>query len=888
MINSRISYIPGKATAGNYSEYPQLKTLSECVQGCCQNRTECNVAFMFNATCFHIQCISADLCYPVKQADNATTTTDLVVVNPIERKMADNEEEEVPPLRAKSFKEALWNNAKSPEELIASTFSDRHPVEWTNGYVEEFAPSSSATGLTDMRFKECELGIDLCGPYEACYQVLAKSRQGICSCIYGYTRNADQDCVPRYAADLVDIPSLRRLPSMDGVSPPSSSAFANEALQQSITVSVASKDVQLPEKEAVLSAYTIPDELTSGDKYDYAWSLISQPSSSNGTISDQTKDKIMLSNLSEGVYRFKVRVSGQQHGASGEAEANLTVLPEKRTLKPPQVTINPQSQTLRLPNSQAILDGSSDNPENEIVNWHWTLSSGPIGYETDLPETNILQLTDLKVPGNYTFKLTLTDSNGAQNSSSAVIYVLKGTDYPPEANAVPNVMVRLPHNSLVLNGSQSTDDRGIVSWEWIKDLSDPTSSGAGAVDMQDTRTPFLKLSNLEEGTYRFILKVTDGSGQSSNTSVLVFVKPPLTSTPTANAGVDREITLPVNTVLLNGSKSCESVCGVVKYEWRQKSGPSQAELMAKDSSTTNASKLTVGEYVFELMVTDEDLVVSKDRVKVTVVHVRNTPPLADAGGDQSLTMPLNVLTINGSKSSDDLRIVRYSWTRERSSLAAGDVVSPEGSAVLAVANLIPGRYVFKLTVTDDQGATGDDVVRVIVHPDPNLLNLVDLTMAIEYTSLTQSELEIILQKISLFLGDNKQVHVRSFKPVERTVDSTLRFCVEDTQTRAVLSGVDVEREFKKNLVRDAEIFGVEIIDIRTVVCQNNCSGRGRCDEETRQCVCNTFWATDLLSQWQMGGVSNCGEYLPCTQIFTDTFFTNYVHCNTVTKISCLL
>lgn len=299
---------------------------------------------------------------------------------------------------------------------------------------------------------------------------------------------------------------------------------------------------------------------------------------------------------------------------------------------------------------------------------------------------------------------------------------------------------------------------------------------------------------------------------------------------------------------------------MVKYEWRQKSGPLQADLSQRNASITNVSKLTVGEYLFELTVTDEDLVVSKDQVKVTVVHVRNTPPIANAGGDQSLTMPVNLLTVNGSKSSDDLRIVSYSWSREKSSLAAGDVVSPPGAAYLSVANVIPGRYVFKLTVSDDQGATAEDVVRVIVHPDQNLLNLVDLTMVIEYSSLSQSELELILQKISLFLGDHKQVNVRSFQPVAKAAESsTLRFCVEDTQTREVLSGVQVEREFKKNLVRDAEIFGVEIKDIRTVVCQNNCSGRGRCDEETRNCICNTFWATDLFAQWQMGGESNCGK-----------------------------
>lgn len=399
--------------------------------------------------------------------------------------------------------------------------------------MEDYAPAAPPSQqqipeINEMPFRECDMGTEnFCGPFEICYQVLVKSRQGICTCIFGYTRNEDNDCVPRFQAELMDIPPLLHLPSLN------SSPGKSKSPTQSITVSVASKDVRLPEKEAVLSAYTIPDEQTSGDKYTFAWSLISQPSSSNGTISDQTRDRIMLSNLSEGVYRFKVRVTDVA-GGFGEAEANLTVLPEQRTLKPPNVIITPQSQTLKLPNSQAILDGSSDS--SEIVSWHWTLLSGPIGYKPELPETNMLQLTDLKVPGNYTFKVTVTDVNGGQNSSTAQIHVLKGTDYPPEANAVPNVMIRLPHNSIVLNGSQSTDDRGIVSWEWIKDMGDTSS---GAVDMQDTRTPFLKLSNLEEGTYRFILKVTDGSGQSSNTSVMVFVKPPLTSTPNANAGKDQ-------------------------------------------------------------------------------------------------------------------------------------------------------------------------------------------------------------------------------------------------------------------------------------------------------------------------------------------------------------
>lgn len=43
---------------------------------------------------------------------------------------------------------------------------------------------------------------------------------------------------------------------------------------------------------------------------------------------------------------------------------------------------------------------------------------------------------------------------------------------------------------------------------------------------------------------------------------------------------------------------------------------------------------------------------------------KNTPPVAHAGGDQSITLPKNAIYMNGSQSSDDLGIVKYEWMRD--------------------------------------------------------------------------------------------------------------------------------------------------------------------------------------------------------------------------------
>lgn len=53
---------------------------------------------------------------------------------------------------------------------------------------------------------------------------------------------------------------------------------------------------------------------------------------------------------------------------------------------------------------------------------------------------------------------------------------------------------------------------------------------------------------------------------------------------------------------------------------------------------------------------------------------RNTAPIANAGGDQTFTMPVNAILLNGTKSSDDLRVTNFTWERDGSSLAIGTII----------------------------------------------------------------------------------------------------------------------------------------------------------------------------------------------------------------------
>lgn len=114
----------------------------------------------------------------------------------------------------------------------------------------------------------------------------------------------------------------------------------------------------------------------------------------------------------------------------------------------------------------------------------------------------------------------MTDTDKATSTALANITVLKIVDYPPEANAGQDVIVYLPRNQLTLSGNLSTDDHAITTWEWTKSPGDADK----AVDMQNTRTPYLQLSNLEEGMYTFTLKVSAFFFLQKKRLILNFLK----------------------------------------------------------------------------------------------------------------------------------------------------------------------------------------------------------------------------------------------------------------------------------------------------------------------------------------------------------------------------
>lgn len=88
---------------------------------------------------------------------------------------------------------------------------------------------------------------------------------------------------------------------------------------------------------------------------------------------------------------------------------------------------------------------------------------------------------------------------------------------PPIADAGADVSLQLPRDSVKLDGSKSTDDVGIVTYQWEQ-------VSGGDVKMKGRKTAVLNLNGLQTGTYNFTLTVFDVDGQSDKDGVTVIVK----------------------------------------------------------------------------------------------------------------------------------------------------------------------------------------------------------------------------------------------------------------------------------------------------------------------------------------------------------------------------
>ncbi|MCO6496333.1 MAG: T9SS type A sorting domain-containing protein, partial [Chitinophagaceae bacterium] len=181
----------------------------------------------------------------------------------------------------------------------------------------------------------------------------------------------------------------------------------------------------------------------------------------------------------------------------------------------------------------------------------------------------------------------------------------------PKANAGQNQTITLPTNTVTLSGSGTDEDGTITGYQWSK-VSGPVSYSITSPSSATT-----EVTALVEGTYKFRLKVTDNKGATGTADVTITVNAAVNQPPVANAGGNKTIVYPENSVVLTG-RGTDSDGTIEAYSWRQLTGPESANIVASENAQTEVNGLKVGNYEFELTVTDDKGASGKDTMMLMV------------------------------------------------------------------------------------------------------------------------------------------------------------------------------------------------------------------------------------------------------------------------------
>jgi RHS repeat-associated protein len=306
----------------------------------------------------------------------------------------------------------------------------------------------------------------------------------------------------------------------------------------------------------------------------------------------------------------------------------------------------------------------------------------------NLEELTLTGSSELRLAGpivlNVKNRVTLSGSTlgAADNPKRLLLKIATGLSDPEDAlkvsgNAVLYGIVRAPQGTITIEGSGRV--RGTVACNYL------FVNGNGVLQITESDIP----------------------------------PPPVNRPPMVDAGGDQSITLPTNSVSLNGLASDDGLPqgSVLQLHWTVVSGPGPVVFSDATKAISTATFTTAGEYVLKLTASDGQLSAS-DTLKVTVVP-NNQPPTVDAGPDQIIELP-DPASLKGIITDDGMphgSTVTSTWSLVS---GPGSVVFGNANAPVTTATFTtPGVYTLRLTATDTEFTVSDEMsVTVLLNQPP--------------------------------------------------------------------------------------------------------------------------------------------------------------------------
>lgn len=328
------------------------------------------------------------------------------------------------------------------------------------------------------------------------------------------------------------------------------------------------------------------------------------------------------------------------------------------------------------------------------------LTNGPSGMTID-PFSGLIHW----IPGStgtYRVTLEVTDARGgtASQGFDVKVDVPATPNRAPAADAGPDQTVRVG-DQVMLDGSGSTDPEGDLLTHLWTFVSIPPGSTAFLSDPTDVKPTF---TVDQAGSYELELVVNDGVKNSAPDRVTITT---VNSPPVADAGPDQTVQVG-NQVQLDGGGSSDVDGDPLTYRWSLTSPTGSHAVLSDPSAVMPSFDIDLpGTYVAKLIVNDG---VHASVPDIVVVTTKNTPPVADAGADQTVLVA-DTVDLDGSGSSDvDGDPLSYRWSLTTVPAGSSAALSDSSLANPSFIADLPGIYVAQLIVNDGNDDSIPDTV----------------------------------------------------------------------------------------------------------------------------------------------------------------------------------